>query len=249
MSSTPVAAREPHVLDNALWASLAGPHAHLSEGGDLVRRYRASVSPFLAVRDIRAEGTWDAVAELVGPGQDVPLTSLDVDLPPGWTVGMSLQGVQMIATDALVDRPDAEAVRLGIEDVDDMLALVARTKPGPFESETYLMGTYLGIRRDGVLVAMAGERIHPPGWTEISAVCTDVSMRGQGLASRLVRAVAHGIRARGERPFLHAVATNVGAIALYEHLGFELRTTNTFAVARTPADTPDAAPAGAASIQ
>lgn len=235
MSSNPVIVREPHLLDNAAWESLAGAHAHLAEGGDLARRYRPSVSPIMAVRDLRADGVWDAVAELVGPDKDVPLTSLDVDLPPGWSVGMAVDGVQMIATDALADRPDPEAVRLGVDDVDEMLALVARTQPGPFEPETYLMGTYLGIRRDGRLLAMAGERLHPPGWTEISAVCTAAEARGQGLASRLVRAVAHGVRARGERPFLHAAATNTGAIALYEHLGFELRRVSTFAVVRTPA--------------
>jgi ribosomal protein S18 acetylase RimI-like enzyme len=234
MSSRHTPHQPHHVLDNPAWESLVGPHAHLAEGGERARRYRPSVSPISGVRDLHDDRTWGEIADLVGPGTDVPLTSLDVDLPSGWTIGMSVEGVQMIATDALVDRPDGEALVLGADDVDDMLALVARTQPGPFEPETYLMGTYLGFRRDGVLVAMAGERLHPPGWTEISAVCTDAEVRGQGLASRLVRAVAHGIRARGERPFLHAAGFNTGAIALYEHLGFELRRTSTFAVVRTP---------------
>lgn len=236
MSHVPAQTSEPHVLDNPAWESLVGAHAHLSEGGEFARRYRASVSPILGVRDVSDPRTWPELAALVGPGADVPLTSLTDEPPAGWDVTTAIEGVQMIATDALVDRPDDEAVTLGRGDVDDMLALVARTQPGPFESETYLMGRYLGIRRDGVLVAMAGERLHPPGWTEISAVCTDAEVRGQGLATRLVRAVAHGIRARGERPLLHAAASNTGAIALYEHLGFELRRTTTFAVVRTPDD-------------
>ena len=113
-----------------------------------------------------------------------------------------------------------EAVRLGADDVPDMLALVARTRPGPFLPRTVELGTYLGIRREGRLIAMAGERLHPPGWTEISAVCTDAAFRGQGLGSRLVRAVALGIRERGETPFLHTAATNTAAIRLYESLGF-----------------------------
>ena len=92
---------------------------------------------------------------------------------------------------------------LGAADVPEMLDLVERTQPGPFLARTVELGTYLGIRRDGRLVAMAGERLHPPGFTEISAVCTDAAYRGQGLATRLVRAVAAGIRRRG-RDAVHA---------------------------------------------
>jgi predicted GNAT family acetyltransferase len=97
------------------------------------------------------------------------------------------------------------------------------------------MGTYLGIRREGELVAMAGERLHPPGWTEISAVCTDDAHRGQGLGTRLILAVAAGIRARGEIPFLHAAADNTNAIRLYESLGFRLRHRTAFLGVRVPA--------------
>jgi hypothetical protein len=39
-----------------------------------------------------------------------------------------------------------------------------------------------------------------------------------------MRVVAAAILARGETPFLHSYAHNKGAIALYESLGFTLRT-------------------------
>ena len=120
-------------------------------------------------------------------------------------------------------RPDPDAVVLGEADVPEMLDLVERTRPGPFRTGTRLMGTYLGIRRDGALVAMAGERMQPPGWSEISAVCTDPAYRGQSLATRLIRAVGAVIRERGDVPFLHASAGNTDAIRLYEHLGFTVR--------------------------
>jgi predicted GNAT family acetyltransferase len=136
--------------------------------------------------------------------------------------------------------PDPEAVRLGAGDVPEMLALVERAQPGPFLPRTVEMGTYLGIRREGRLIAMAGERLHPPGWTEISAVCTDDAFRGQGLATRLVHAVAHGIAERGETPFLHASAANVSAIRLYEALGFRLRRRLTFAAYLVPVRHADA---------
>lgn len=142
-------------------------------------------------------------------------------------------GVQMV-DDGLVAAPDPEAEVLGPADVPDMLALVERTRPGPFLPRTIAMGTYLGIRARGRLVAMAGERLHPPGWTEISAVCTDPGHRGRGLATRLVRAVAAGVRERGETPFLHTAAANATAIRLYESLGFRLRRTRTFGAVHVP---------------
>jgi predicted GNAT family acetyltransferase len=97
------------------------------------------------------------------------------------------------------------------------------------------MGAYYGIRRQGRLVAMAGERLRPPGWTEVSAVCTDPEHRGQGLAGRLVRHTAAGVAARGETPFLHAAAGNTGAIRLYESLGFTLRRPTRFHFLTVPA--------------
>jgi predicted GNAT family acetyltransferase len=125
-----------------------------------------------------------------------------------------------------------------------MRALVARTRPGPFGPRTHEMGTYLGVVDDGELVAMAGERLHPPGYTEISAVCTDAAHRGRGLATRLVLAVTAGIRERGEVPFLHAAADNVTAIRLYGELGFRLRARPDFVALTVPSAIPaDTSPA------
>jgi hypothetical protein len=101
-----------------------------------------------------------------------------------------------------------------------MLELVAQTEPEPFLERTIELGAYLGIRREGVLVAMAGERFRLDGWTEISAVCTKSDHRGQGLASQLMSALIVGIQRRSETPFLHVLRTNTAAIRLYEELGF-----------------------------
>ncbi|MDC2954835.1 GNAT family N-acetyltransferase [Streptomyces gilvifuscus] len=222
-----------HVLDNPALASLTGPHARFAERRGRVLRYPVDVSPWLALPDEPDAADWADLAALAGPGAEVPLNGYCPEVPADWEVVFHVEGVQLV-DDGLPAAPDAEAVPLGPADVPEMLDLVARTRPGPFLPRTVELGTYLGIRRNGALVAMAGERLRPPGWTEISAVCTDPAFRGEGLATRLILAVAHGIRERGETPFLHTSARNTDAIRLYEALGFRLRRTTAFLAARAP---------------
>ncbi|MEU6252546.1 GNAT family N-acetyltransferase [Streptomyces sp. NPDC047043] len=221
MSTVSIEATSSHILDNPAWAALNGPHAHFAERVGRAARYPADVAPFCAVSDLGDPRAWADLAALVGPDGTASVRGV-TRAPAGWEVLRTGQGVQLVDT-GLHAEPDPEAVRLGPDDVPEILDLVARTEPGPYLPRTVQMGTYLGIRHHGRLIALAGERLHPPGWTEISAVCTDPDHRGRGLATRLVRAVAAGIKERGEQPFLHARATNANAIRLYESIGFTLR--------------------------
>ncbi|MFC5172085.1 GNAT family N-acetyltransferase [Streptomyces mutomycini] len=227
-------AERPHPLDNPVRAALTGPHAHFAERRGRILRYRPDVTPWLALPDDPDAQDWADVAALAGPGGSVTLTAFREPPPAEWEVVFQAEGVQLVSEADTA--PDPETVVLGPADVPEMLDLVERTRPGPFLPRTVELGTYLGIRRAGILVAMAGERLHPPGWTEISGVCTDGSVRGQGLATRLVGAVAHGIRERGETPFLHAAASNTSAIRLYESIGFTLRRRTSFLSVTVPAD-------------
>lgn len=235
---TPAASNLPAadaaVLDNPAWSSLTGHHRHLALGNEHVLRYPGDVSPFVGVRDWGHPDVWDAILEEFGHGATVSVSHADPLLPPGWAPVFSVPGVQLVQTDRLAPRPDGEAIELGAEDSADMLALVERTRPGPFELRTHELGRYVGIRREGRLIAMAGERLHPDGWTEISAVAVDAAHRRQGLASRLVLDVAFHIQQRGARALMHASATNTSAIAGYEKLGFALRRRLTFGAVRTP---------------
>ncbi|MEV6236049.1 GNAT family N-acetyltransferase [Lentzea sp. NPDC051838] len=206
-------------LDNAVHAALTGPHAHLAERQGNALRYQPDVSPFTALPDDPSEADWKDLAALS------PRTALNrpgIEPPDGWLVETRMQ-VRQYVGDGIAAAPDAEAVRLTAEDVPEMLELTDLTKPGPFLPRTIEMGTYLGVRQGGRLVAMAGERLRLPGWTEISAVCTHPDAQGQGLGTRLLLAVAHGIQQRGESPFLHVLASNTNAVRLYENLGFRLR--------------------------
>jgi ribosomal protein S18 acetylase RimI-like enzyme len=220
-------------LDNPARAALLGPQAHLAERCGAVLRYAPGISPFVGLPDEPGPEDWTDLAKLIGAGSVAATAGVPATPPPGWQVLMNVDAVQLTG-ELVAATPDAEVTPLGPADVPEMLDLVARTRPGPFLPRTIELGGYLGVRRDGALVAMAGERLRPPGWSEISAVCTDPAFRGKGLAARLTLAVAAAITARGEQPFLHAASDNVTALRLYESLGFRLRRPATFVVARAP---------------
>jgi ribosomal protein S18 acetylase RimI-like enzyme len=223
-------------LDNPAWYALNGPQAGFAERKGRALRFQPDFCPFYGMPDEPTAQDWADVAALAGPEGLVTLSATMTPFPQEWEVVFGGPGVQLVAGEPADNAgpADDEIIRLGAADVPEVLDLVERTRPGPFRQRTIELGTYLGIRRAGTLVAMAGERLRLPGFAEISAVCTDDAWRGHGFGSRLTLAVAAGIRARGEVPFLHAIATNAGAIRLYEHLGFEHRRTTMFRTARVP---------------
>jgi len=195
-----------------------------SPGDERARRFKADINRFAATPDEGADSL-AALTELVQPGDDgVYLLQVPrIAVPTGLETVKEAPGVQMIATRRL-DVDDGLQV-LGDTDAADMLALATLTEPGPFLARTHTMGRFIGLRVEDRLVAMAGERMRFPGHVEVSGVCTHPDFRGRGLARRLSAAVTAEIQRRGEQPFLHAWATNTVAIALYESLGFEVRTT------------------------
>jgi ribosomal protein S18 acetylase RimI-like enzyme len=221
-------------LDNPVWHALTGPQAQFCDGTELAVRYDPQVAPFSAMPDVTGPDTWDALEKLYGPGGAGALVRNEtIAAPPAWTELFRLSALQMIAGRA-IGEPDDRFVVLGDDDVEEMLALVGRTRPGPFFARTHTLGAYLGLRENGALVAMAGERIRVPGYIEISAVCTDESARNRGLATRLVRAIAAGIEARGDTPMLHVATSNESAIRVYDALGFETRTEFDFVIVQAP---------------
>ncbi|MDX1889127.1 GNAT family N-acetyltransferase [Mycolicibacterium sp. 050158] len=221
-----------HPLDDPIRSSLRGVHATFAVWSGRIARYDTAVAGFVGHPNELDGQDWSDLAALVGPSTEVSLRGRH-DPPAGWEHRGEMGSVQLEGSGFEV-AADPDVVVLDADDVPRMTDLVERTKPGPFRARTIEMGTYLGFLDRGALVAMAGERMHPAGWTEISAVCTDPRYRRRGLSTRLVRAVGAGIRARGEIPFLHARADNVSAIRLYRSLGFRLRKRSVLTLVRTP---------------
>jgi ribosomal protein S18 acetylase RimI-like enzyme len=231
-----------HELDNPVWWSLSGRQRALGSATALAARFDPEISPFGGLADGDDPARWEDLALLAGPGDVVGLTGDNGPPPPSWTILRSFAGLQMVGDridpraplSARRDAPRDLLVPLGADDVPAMLELVARTTPGPFLARTVEFGGYVGIRREGCLIAMAGERMKPSDHTEVSAVATDPDHRRQGLAELVVRKVATGIIDRGETPFLHTAASNSGAIRLYQSIGFSVRRQVTFTILRSP---------------
>lgn len=229
-----------HPLDAPVRTSLDGAHAGFSLRHGTAARYDPEISPFLALGEAGSADDWADLAALLGPGGSGALFD-PPPLPGGWLRLRTYDALQMVATAvtavppyAAGDPVAAPVTQLGPDDLPDVVDLVHRTEPGPFESRTPELGRYQGVRVEGRLVALAGERMHPPGWTEVSAVCTDPAYRGRGLARRVVAAVAGGIVARGEGAFLHVMSDNRAAVRSYEHVGFTVRRSLPIVVVRAP---------------
>lgn len=229
-----------HPLDNVIWHALSTRQVKFAESFDQARRFMPEVTSLGGFREPTPEG-YESLAGLLGTRGTI---GLFLDLPyqarPGWDLVAGAPLLQMVsengrATPASQVDPDLGLVELGDADSPAMIELTALTKPGPFGKRTHELGTYLGIRREGKLIAMTGERMKVPGWTEVSAVCTHPEHTGHGYARILMTEIMRRIRSRGETPFLHVREDNVRAIELYQRLGFVRRVRAHFAVLRKDA--------------
>jgi ribosomal protein S18 acetylase RimI-like enzyme len=239
MNNSAAIGRDETLLDNPIWSSLNSGHTHLAigvgRGSGLARRYPADIGPLSGFR----EPSQNAYADLgaIVPEGEVAVLFLDepVEVPAGWELMRDGTLAQMICR-SVPSAPaiDDQILPLGTGDFAEMLELTKLTEPGPFRERTGELGGFLGIRVDGRLAAMAGRRLAPMGFAEVSAVCTHPDFRGRGYALALVAAVARSIYGDGRVPFLTSFEANTGAIRVYEQAGFELRRRFELAVLKPP---------------
>ena len=223
-----------HPLENVIWHALTTRQAQFAERSANARIFVREVSPLSGFEE-PSGANYAALGALIGEGAT---TAVFLDQPftkcPGWEFVVGAPLVQMVChKPAPFAASNGHAVlELGSAESPEMLELTALTKPGPFGTRTHELGAYLGIRDGGKLVAMAGERLKVPGFTEISAVCTHPEHTGKSYARLLMSEIIDRIRAKGETPFLHVRQDNTRAIAVYESLGFQTRKLLHFAVLR-----------------
>lgn len=212
-----------HPLDRPAWHALAGPQADHALGGALAKRFHPDIGPLAAPRDHEREAI--AALAALAPTESVLATILKqpMDLPPSVEIMRCSPALQMIMDEAPAPFEHPEIERLTDADATEMRALAELTEPGPFSSRTQQLGIFWGVRDKGRLVAMAGERMRIPGHGEVSAVCVHPEARGRGLGALMTRKAAATVGARGLTPFLHVYADNAPAIAVYERVGFRVR--------------------------
>lgn len=227
-------------LDNAVWHALTTLQVNVAERRGSAVRFQPDVGIFGAVERCDDDG-WADLAALAGPGGLAVLFRDEVPDPPeGWRVVQKGPGFQMTLPGRPPEVPLDRAVAVrdldpdATADVTAMVALTSLTEPGPFLSGTSRLGRYVGAFADDELVAMAGERMHLPGWTEVSAVCTHPDWRGRGLAAALTCEIAAAIVDRDERAFLHVAGNNPDAKRVYERVGFDLRRVVTWSALTAP---------------
>jgi len=210
-------------LDNPIWSALRTVHAHLALTDGPVARYPAAVAPFVSVSDAAADIS-APLARLVEPGEHLYLVGQVPKLGEGWSVEMHAPLPQMVCRSPSKVKDGPEIIAMSEAHVPDMLALTGLVFPGFFRARTIDMGRYIGLYHGNQLAAMAGERMRMDGYTEISAVCTHPDHVGKGYAQRLVAIVSNAAFERGSTPFLHVYRHNTRAMAVYERLGFAVRT-------------------------
>lgn len=223
-----------HPLDRPIWSTLTSRQAPLALGDARALRFDPAYALFGAAADASPDSQAALAALNISPNGMGLVETGDMPPPPGARVRSAALCVQMTASALTAGGREIRFESLGEEDAADMLALATLTVPGPFFEKTHRLGDFIGVKQDGRLIAMAGERMKPDGFTEVSCVCTHPDHRGLGHAGALMRVVTQRILERGEQAFLHAYAANTATIALYETLGFRVRTTVTYTVLDGP---------------
>lgn len=217
----------PHVLDNMIWNAISTGNSRIATIANEAGLYHPAIAPFAALKEWNDKNL-EQLREMVPAGSRLVVSYPEGTIFDGakWKLTQRMDCCQMVYENQVANFTTASSpliVPLSRQHVPQMLELTALTKPGPFFEKTILFGNYFGIFHHGRLAAMTGQRMHPVPFMEVSAVCTHPDFRGKGYAKTLMLHVMKIILDNGFTPFLHVLANNTSAIALYESIGFTIR--------------------------
>jgi predicted GNAT family acetyltransferase len=222
-----------HILDNPVWEALTTEDKRFNIGTPALAYFPEDISPIVGMERWNEDDLASMDSLLPAERSFSIMIARDVMIPPSFEILFTTPLYQMICTSLQpIAQAGATIKQLGEADVPAMLVLTALTKPGPFLQRTIEFGNYIGIYENGELLAMAGERLHLRGYTEVSAVCTHPDHLGKGYAAQLMTYACERIIKQGNIPFLHVKTDNLRAISKYEQLGFTKRADFYFAVVR-----------------
>ena len=226
-----------HILDNPIWNALISGNNILAEGATDVKYFPEKVAPFVGLKSLDNDSLERLFEMLPANRRLVFITAVALKIPASWNILQQEMLLQMVrGKPGQTIKIAGQIVPLGKEDIPEMLALTRLTNPGPFLERTLEFGNYQGIFKLNKLIAMAGQRLHAGDFLEISAVCTHPDHLGNGYAGALMLNLVREYLQRGKTPFLHVRKGNIGAIKLYEKLGFTTRREMNLNVIKTKSD-------------
>jgi ribosomal protein S18 acetylase RimI-like enzyme len=213
---------EKDKLDNPSWYSLSEIHSGFAIDYEDIKFYQPEYCTFGGLVNLKGtEAGINAYASLTD-------TFFVVGSKPNFSDKVLLRN-ELICNQMVIDkRIDIESnqhiTELRTErHTADLFNLVNLVQPGYFRNRTSDLGNYYGIYKDNMLIAVTGERMKMDGYTELSAIVTHPAHTGKGYAKQLITHASQIISDEGKTAYLHVANTNVGAIHLYEKLGFRTR--------------------------
>lgn len=214
-----------HVLDNPIYYSLNSAHQQFSKSANEVNYYQSDIAPFAGLKD-NSLTNFNTLFNCSEPESTfVVFTPTTYEIPERWKLLTQINMFQMVYEHPNVPSGnESDFEDLSEANVVEMIELVKLTEPGPFRTNTIILGDYIGVFKTEKLVSMAGHRFHPAPYIEISAVCTHPDHLGKGYAYQLLREQIKRILEKSQIPFLHVRNDNVAAVKLYQKLGFVIRT-------------------------
>lgn len=208
-------------LDNPVWYSLSEAHQNFAVDYPGIKFYHPDYCPFggfEVARDISKD--IDEYATLAG---NFFIVGEKPGLSNHLNINKELICLQMIIDNSIDIEINEDLVKLTDDHTDALYELVNLVQPGYFKKKTALLGDYFGIFKNNKLIAATGERMKMNDFTEVSAIVTHPDHTRKGYARQLIANTVNNIFSQNKTPYLHVAQDNVGAIQLYEKLGFKTR--------------------------